>query len=911
MIKRSQMDEEIRSLQLDKPGQGKTTSEIQKHSVDDASYINRPIERSIFILGKGDDLQKLSVISSLPELFQYDCHATITKIMPKIQQELPHSSSEFNLAVSRMFSILVEMDVPINITNQVMQGIENKDIIISNAWMETLLSIIPFLKEDVIKKDVLNCAIFKSQLSKPVHFRISSCKILGKIAVHKSVSPFEVKKDILPLVQSLCQDCFHEVRAAMCKELPKVAKSLHSLGDHVIKMSLLPLLVELSSDENIYVRSVAINSVVLIIPYLNSETVTGTIIPLTKKLCSRSAVEDDTTYTAVAKIFDKLIINLQPYLVCAEAMWFLEYYRHISQKGLTMFNENLEEDPSINMICRESCAACTPVMAMLVLKEVPNEINGKWHQIFKDLAADPCYLVRKAIANAFAEVTKILGQHNKQIMLEFAKLLRDEDEEVLQSLVSHMGITMELFASTGVLNRNVPVQATLEIGRALIKCQGEVFKTNNWRLKETLLKQMERLPVCMPSDFIHQHFTPIVLSAILGEKAKPVRSQATRTLLIILRYSMKENHRKWIRENITNQLCNSNCCYTRQVYVVLCTHAIDIFSSRYFKEHFYLPLLSLADDHVSNVRLSFVKLCLVLKQMLVLPVDRSLQIKFESAISKLELMETDKEVLVMLKKSLKQMRSLQVTDSEIVLEEKRRIEEEEYISKGSISIKSRMSADLDIRRLKEAEKLSHTVKVTRSTISRTSKARAVSTSNMSFLDQHFYIDAGVKLLTETSKSDSLAPAANDNKDLVFSIENLNVENLSLEDLKELQTSTTNITDDIKENLKKISVEGHRRAKRSSCVFGEEKRADVVLRRRSLNIPTYENSRIPCLKSNKNSVRRVTPQNIDNSSKLVALHDICPQLLKSDCDNSALSLSTSKLKSSNLPVLKTRKSEARN
>lgn len=35
---------------------------------------------------------------------------------------------------------------------------------------------------------------------------------------------FRVKKDVLPLVQSLCQDCFYEVRAAMCRELPLVAK---------------------------------------------------------------------------------------------------------------------------------------------------------------------------------------------------------------------------------------------------------------------------------------------------------------------------------------------------------------------------------------------------------------------------------------------------------------------------------------------------------------------------------------------------------------------------------------------------------------------------------------------------------------------------------------------------------------
>lgn len=40
---------------------------------------------------------------------------------------------------------------------------------------------------------------------------------------------FRVKKDVLPLVQSLCQDCFYEVRAAMCRELPLVAKGFEKL----------------------------------------------------------------------------------------------------------------------------------------------------------------------------------------------------------------------------------------------------------------------------------------------------------------------------------------------------------------------------------------------------------------------------------------------------------------------------------------------------------------------------------------------------------------------------------------------------------------------------------------------------------------------------------------------------------
>lgn len=62
---------------------------------------------------------------------------------------------------------------------------------------------------------------------------------------------------------------------------------------------------------------------------------------------------------------------------------------------------------------------------------------------------------------------------------------------------------------------DTPVQATLDIGRAMLKCQSEAFRTNNWRMKESLLVQWECLPMCFPSDFIHQHFSPVVLNATI------------------------------------------------------------------------------------------------------------------------------------------------------------------------------------------------------------------------------------------------------------------------------------------------------------------------------------------------------------------------------------------------------------
>lgn len=77
-----------------------------------------------------------------------------------------------------------------------------------------------------------------------------------------------------------------------------------------------------------------------------------------------------------------------------------------------------------------------------------------------------------------------------------------------------------------------------------------------------------------------------------------------------------------------------------------------------------------------------VKLCPLLKQMLSLPADRALQLKLENILSKMEMMESDKDVMATLKSKLKEMRSHRGSKNETLLEDKRRTDEEDRILKG-------------------------------------------------------------------------------------------------------------------------------------------------------------------------------------------------------------------------------------
>ena len=133
----------------------------------------------------------------------------------------------------------------------ILTSIDSKDPVVANAWLETLLDAIDLLPIDVIKQEIIVIAINKSQLSQPTFSRISSCKILGKLAT--KLDQQSVRQEVLPSSLALCQDVESEVRTCMTSHLALIARGV---GLELTKSAILPVLVELSNDESGQVRPI-------------------------------------------------------------------------------------------------------------------------------------------------------------------------------------------------------------------------------------------------------------------------------------------------------------------------------------------------------------------------------------------------------------------------------------------------------------------------------------------------------------------------------------------------------------------------------------------------------------------------------------------------------------------------------
>ncbi|XP_064600821.1 serine/threonine-protein phosphatase 4 regulatory subunit 4-like [Liolophura sinensis] len=657
----------------------------------------------------GQEVQRISVINNLPDLLRDNHAECMRRVVPKVREVLHVAQAEMQLAASSAFLQILQKElVPIqNYTQTFLQtiliSVDSKDPDVANAWLETLLDVIDLLPKDVIKKDILSIAVAKGQLSQSVQARLACSRILGKIST--KFEPFVIKKEILPVVQSMCQDIDYEVRGCMCRQLDPVARGL---GLEATKSAILPELVELTNDEESHVRIAGLETVVNILSLLDDETCKNTIVPLVCKFCQQSVLSQDSTLPVVAKQFGKLCHGLSINLMDDQKLWFMDYYRQLCRVGLSDKAKSKEAEPSspsikVNLMgmdmfdeedktteCRRHAAFNFPALVMFAgAKSFKSEL----YLTFSQLCTDPNLSVRKTVASGLHEVAGILGVNVSVLQPDLMRLLKDESAEVLKGVVAHLPQTLELLARAGGPTiTESKMNHLADIIPALLAAEKVIFSSNNWRLQEELMTNLSCLPKCFTSDAIFSRIIPMVYKNVQKARALPVRRAAGRTLLILSRNIKRLEQREECYTNIIEDFCHSSSCYQRGLFIDLCKVVIEIYSKQFFKEHFYEAVLELSVDPVPNIRLKLCSILPQLKKVVKVPSDRALLQQLETCVRKLLINEKDKDVNACVKQAVEELDRIHVqmetikkrmffeediADERKEEEEKRLIEQEE------------------------------------------------------------------------------------------------------------------------------------------------------------------------------------------------------------------------------------------
>ncbi|XP_014119986.2 serine/threonine-protein phosphatase 4 regulatory subunit 4 isoform X1 [Zonotrichia albicollis] len=657
----------------------KTPEEIERLTVDEELS---DIERAVYLLSSGQDIQGTSVVANLPVLMRQNPAETLRRVLPKIREVLHVAGVEMQLTAAVSFlTVLQEESVSIHTYSHsflhiILQNLEHRDAGVSNAWLETLLAVIEALPKETVRHEILNPLVSKAQLSQTLQSRLVSCKIMGKVA-----NKFEahiVKREVLPLVKSLCQDVEYEVRACMCRQLEHVARGI---GTELTKTVVLPELVELARDEGSSVRLAAFETLVNLLDMFDADDRSQTVLPLVKSFCEKSFKTDESILVSLSFHLGKLCNGLYGIFTPEQHLRFLEFYKKLSTLGLQQENghndnqlhlQTLEQEKKYISV-RKNCAYNFPAMIVFV---DPKNFHLELYSIFFCLCHDPEVPVRYTMAINFFEVAKLLNSDVYTIHKELVTLLQDESLEVLDALVGHLPEILELMTNRGENNGSESKLLSIpDLIPALTTAEQRAATSLKWRTHEKLLQKYACLPHIISSDQIYYRFLHRMLTIILTNNVLPVQKAAARTLCVYLRYNRKQEQRHEVIQKLIEQLGQGKSYWNRLRFLDTCEFIMELFSKSFFCKYFFLPVLELTHDPVANVRMKLCYLLPKVKSTLKIPTDKHLLQQLELCIRKLLCQEKDKDVLTIVKRTVLELDRMEISvDAEHLEKEKQKNE---------------------------------------------------------------------------------------------------------------------------------------------------------------------------------------------------------------------------------------------
>ncbi|XP_020855918.1 serine/threonine-protein phosphatase 4 regulatory subunit 4 isoform X2 [Phascolarctos cinereus] len=643
----------------------KTPEEIERLTVDEEL---NDIERAVYLLSSGQDVQGTSVVANLPFLMRQNPAETLRRVLPKVREVLHVAGVEMQLTAAASFlTILQEESVSIQTYSHsflhiILQHVEHRDAGVSNAWLETLLSIIEALPKETLRHEILNPLVSKAQLSQTLQSRLVSCKLLGKLA-----NKFEahiIKREILPLVKSLCQDVEYEVRSCMCRQLDIIAQGI---GTELTKSIVLPELIELARDESSSVRLAAFETLVNLLEMFDADDRSQTILPLVKSFCEKSFKADETILLSLSLHLGKLCHGLYGILTPDQHLRFLEFYKKLCTLGLQQENghndnqvppPNQEQEKRYASV-RKNCAYNFPAMIVFV---DPKNFHMELYSTFFCLCHDPEVPVRHTIAICFYEVSKLLSSGVYLIYKELIALLQDESLEVLDALVDHLPETLELLTTGGESSvQESKLLAVPDLIPALTAAEQRAAGSLKWRTHEKILQKYACLPHIISSDQIYYRFLHRMFTIMITNNVLPVQKAASRTLCIFLRYNRKQEQRHEIIQKLIEQLGQGKSYWYRLRFLDTCEFIIELFSKSFFCKYFFLPALELTHDPVANVRMKLCYLLPKVKSTLKIPADKHLLQQLELCVRKLLCQEKDKDVLAIVKRTVLELDRMEMS----------------------------------------------------------------------------------------------------------------------------------------------------------------------------------------------------------------------------------------------------------
>ncbi|UMM17594.1 hypothetical protein L5515_014062 [Caenorhabditis briggsae] len=613
--------------------------------------LRSPLDQALINLEDGSEVQKLTAIRTFPDILDTsDGEKCLLKMLPAIQKCLKVEKSNLDLhceaavvyksiiqneELVKKFQGIVDLlleNILQNIQNQKEHHIHEKEKVIikagssinnqmhhlsAAAWLETIVEVADKLSLSSIKQFIIPVIQTQAEPVQRVQRRIIATKIINRLAMF--LPPNEIRKDLCPIVSTLCKDANSNVRVAVAQRLFVVANSLKN--SHDVVSCLLQSYVHLLNDEEMNVREAAMNSLTDSFSLFTRDARKHTLFSVIKKLTEEALEKKNEGLPVISNNFGKWSWELNELLDQLDKSWVLNTYCKMVQ-----ISDELCEGPQKNIrnVLKKTCCYNYPCMLTMFKKQVDRLLP-----FLEMFCTDHDEEVRISIAASYHEIL-IMFPDKDDLIPPFIELLHGGSSDVIAK-ISH-----NLSKILPILYENVkdnPGKTTIQqLDRLLIGCNQILRTSSSWRSHEALLKSLKALSGCIEEETIVDTFVPLLKKEVLNVRAIPCRITACETLLILMRSISKEETRKNIIKFFNDDLSNHNCCYRRMTYIDVAEIVLSVFSKRIFIENFLDDTLRLTSDPVSNIRIRAIKFLSKIKSRLQLAQDEEVLLKIENSV---------------------------------------------------------------------------------------------------------------------------------------------------------------------------------------------------------------------------------------------------------------------------------------
>lgn len=497
------------------------------------------------------------------------------------------------------------------------------------AWLETLVDIAERVSLESVKQCIVPVVQQQAEPAQRVQRRIIATKLLHKLA---DILPAnEVRKELGPCAQILCQDSNANVRTSMAQRLPVIARALKNSSD-VVSL-LLPCLVQLYKDDDVTVKEACMNNIAQCIPHFTSDAKKNTVLPLIKKSAEQSLEQKDETLMLIAKNFGEWCHKLRDVLDQLDLCWVLNTYCKIGQVAIA--KEDSASQKVLLTMCRRMMVFNLPCMVHMFPKSFDRLLP-----FVESFATDSDDEVRLSLASSYHE---ILLQHESkaELLQPFMELIRGGSAEVVAKLTLNMDKILPILYKCASPNTGQGKVTSAQLDRILIGCNQLLRGSGAWRSHAALLENISVLKACVSYTQLAETFMPVLQKEVLQARAIPCRVAAVNTLLQFMREQPEKKKRDEIIEFFNIEIAGHQCCYRRMLYLDIVECVLKLFSRKFFIEHFLEKMLTLIQDKVSNIRLKTIRILPLVKKYLILPDDEEILLSLEKAVR--ETLTTEKQ----------------------------------------------------------------------------------------------------------------------------------------------------------------------------------------------------------------------------------------------------------------------------